>query len=135
MGNVSSCSFILGWDFHRLCKPPFSWFAPVIAQARAITCASCQGLDSKICCISIINWWNELFFCILIFRKVQDLGKLKVTLIIVRACSKIDHGTLKSGVSHKLFDELSRFFEWFLRANSDGIIFGVTASLLYVFDI
>ena len=47
----------------------------------------------------------------------------------------IDYGTLKSGLSHKWFDELSRLVEWFLDADSDGIIFGLMASLLCNFDI
>ena len=47
----------------------------------------------------------------------------------------IDHGTLKSGVSHKWFDELSRLIKWFLHANSDGISFSLMASLLCVYDI
>ena len=48
---------------------------------------------------------------------------------------RIDHGALKSGVSHKSFDELSRLIEWFLHADNDGIIFGLTANLLCIFDI
>ena len=44
-------------------------------------------------------------------------------------CGLIDHGTLKSGVSHKWFDELSRFFERFLHVDSGGIIFGFTTNL------
>ena len=43
--------------------------------------------------------------------------------------------TLKSGASHKWFDELSRLIEWFLHGDSDWIIFGLTTSLLYIFDI
>ena len=43
----------------------------------------------------------------------------------------IDHGTLKSGVSHKLFDELSILIEWFLHADSDGVIFGLMVSSVY----
>ena len=31
-----------------------------------------------------------------------------------------NHGTLNTGLSHKLFDELSRFIEWFLCTESDG---------------
>ena len=42
-----------------------------------------------------------------------------------------DHGTLKSGVSHKRFDELSRLIEWFLCTDSDGMVFGLTSSQLY----
>ena len=44
------------------------------------------------------------------------------------------YGTLKSGVSHKWFDELSRLIEWFLHGDSDWIIFGLTTSLLCIFD-
>ena len=29
-----------------------------------------------------------------------------------------DHGTLKPGAPHKWFDELSRWIEWFLHADS-----------------
>ena len=47
----------------------------------------------------------------------------------------IDYGTLKSGVSHQWFDELSRLTERFLHADSDGIIFSLMASLLNNFDI
>ena len=35
----------------------------------------------------------------------------------------VDHGTLRLGVSRKWFDELSRLIEWFLRADSDRIIY------------
>ena len=45
------------------------------------------------------------------------------------------YGTLKSGVSHKRFDELSRLIESFLHADSDGIIFGLMTNLLCSFDI
>ena len=44
LGGYCPCSFILGWAFHRLRKPPFPWFARVIAWAGAITRTSCQGL-------------------------------------------------------------------------------------------
>ena len=43
-----------------------------------------------------------------------------------------DHGTLKPGVSHKWFDELSRLIEWFLHADSDGIIFYSTLYLWHL---
>ena len=46
-----------------------------------------------------------------------------------------DHGTLKSGVSHKWFDELSRLIEWFLCTDSHGMVFGLTSNLLCIFDI
>ena len=40
-----------------------------------------------------------------------------------------DHGTLKSGVSHKWFDELKKLIEWILHVHSDGIICGLTTNL------
>ena len=43
--------------------------------------------------------------------------------------------TLKSGASHKWFDESSRSIELFLHGDSDWIIFGLTTSLLCIFDI
>ena len=47
----------------------------------------------------------------------------------------LDHWTLKSGVSHKCFDELSRLVIRFLHADSDLIIFDLTTNLLCIFDI
>ena len=44
-------------------------------------------------------------------------------------------GTLKSGASHIWFDESSRLIEWFLHADSDLIIFGLSTNLLCVFYI
>ena len=44
----------------------------------------------------------------------------------------IDHRPLKSGVSHKCFDEM---IERFLHVDSDGIIFGLMTILLYICDI
>ena len=69
----------------------------------------------------IENWqyfcnWKKRYcncFCVLLWCK-----------IIGWVCSKmdlLDQGTLKSGVSHKWFDELSRLIEWFLYADSDWI--------------
>ena len=46
-----------------------------------------------------------------------------------------DHGTLKSGASHKWFDEMSRLIEWFLSIDSDGMVFSLTSNLLCIFDI
>ena len=58
----------------------------------------------------LINWADFLY-------GNTNLGNLKVTLIII---SSRDLGTLKSGVSHKWFDELSRSTEWYLYTESDG---------------
>ena len=45
MGDISPHSFILWQTYHRPHKPPFSWFAWVIAWAWGIACASCQDLN------------------------------------------------------------------------------------------
>ena len=47
----------------------------------------------------------------------------------------LDHGTLKSGVSHKWFDISSRLIEWFLHADSDWIVYGLTTSLVCILGI
>ena len=47
----------------------------------------------------------------------------------------LDHRTLKSGVSHKWFDESSRLVEWFLHPDSDWIISGLTTNIPFIFDI
>ena len=52
--------------------------------------------------------------------------------IVENGWGLIDPGTLKSGVSHKWFDELSRLFEQFF--DIDGIVFGLTTNLLSIFD-
>ena len=44
----------------------------------------------------------------------------------------LDHGTLKSGVSHKWFDKSSWLIEWFLHADSDWIVYGLRTSLLCI---
>ena len=43
--------------------------------------------------------------------------------------------TLKSDASHKWFDELSGLIKWFLHGDSDWIIFGLTTTLLCMFEI
>ena len=45
----------------------------------------------------------------------------------------IDHGTLKSGVSHKWFEELRRLSELFFHAHSDGIVFVLMVNLLLIY--
>ena len=81
-----------------------------------------------------MNWWNELIF----FHADTDLGKGKSCFnnywvgMVKNKWGLIDHETLKSSLSHKWFDELSILVEWFLHADSDGIIFGLIASPIYV---
>ena len=47
----------------------------------------------------------------------------------------LDHGAIKSGVLllHKSFHESRRLIEWFLHADSDWTIFGLTANLPCIF--
>ena len=45
----------------------------------------------------------------------------------------LDYETVKSGVSHKSFDESRRLLEWFLRAHNDRIIYGLTINLICTF--
>ena len=44
-GDISLCSFLLGQAFHQQRKPPFSWFARVMAWMQAIAYALCQGVE------------------------------------------------------------------------------------------
>ena len=104
-----------------------------------------RSWNSKICYIYIyiyiyiyqklINEMRWTFPCWYKFRKDKYwvnnywLGMLK------NVRDLLDHGTLKSGVSHKWCDEPSWLNEWFLHADSDWIIFGLTTNLLYIFDI
>ena len=64
------------------------------------------------------------------FHADTNLGKLRVTLK-KNEWGLVDHGTLKLVVSHKWCDNLSILIEWFLHADSDGIIFGLMASPIY----
>ena len=43
--------------------------------------------------------------------------------------------TLKSGASHKRFDESSRLIDFSKHGDSDSIVFGLATSLLCIFDI
>ena len=46
----------------------------------------------------------------------------------------LDHESLKYGVFLKWFDELNRFTECYLDADSDKIILGLIAYILCIFD-
>ena len=67
-------------------------------------------------------WWCK-------FRKAKSNINNYWVGMVKNGWGLIDHGTLKSGVSHK--NDLIRF----LHADSDGIIFVLTANLLCIFDI
>ena len=73
------------------------------------------------------EWIDEkswLFSCWYKFRKAKSyFNKNEWGLI--------DHGTLESVVSQKWCDNLSILIEWFLHANSDGIIFDLMATPIY----
>ena len=44
MGDISPQGFTVGWAFHCLFKPRFSWFAQVIMWVWAVARMSCLGL-------------------------------------------------------------------------------------------
>ena len=69
------------------------------------------------------------------FRKAKSCFYIYWVGMVKNEWGLIDHWALQWGVSHNWFDELSRLIEWFLHANSDGILFGLTENLLSVFDI
>ena len=82
------------------------------------------------------EWSDEMSWfctCSYKFRKTKSYFNNYLVGMVKNGWGLIDHGTFKSGVSHKWFDELSRLNERFL--HSDGIIFGLTANLLCIFDI
>ena len=65
--------------------------------------------NSKICSISIMNWWNELFFAYWYkFRKAKSCFYIYWVGMVKNEWGLIDHWALQWGVSHNWFDELSR---------------------------
>ena len=97
---------------------------------------SFMSWGSKICSVSRMNLWNELIFCMLKqIRKTKSYFNKYWVDMVKNGRGLIDHGTLKWGVSHKLFDELSRSTEWFLRVDSSGTTFQLTCNPLFVFGI
>ena len=97
---------------------------------------SFRSWDSKMCCISRMNWWNELFFaCWYKLRRPKSYLNNYLVGMISNGQDLIYHGTFKSVVSFKWFDEFSRSIEWILHPNSNGMIFGLKNSLLCIFDI
>ena len=82
------------------------------------------------------EWIDEMsrfFSCWYKFRKAKSCFNNYWVSMVKNEYGLIDHGTLKSGVSHKWFDELSILIEWFLHADSDGIIFGLMASPIHLY--
>ena len=83
------------------------------------------------------EWIDEmswLFACWYKFRKAKSYFNNDWVGMVKNEWGLIDHETLKSHISHKWFDELSRLIEWFLHTDRDGIIFGLMASPLCIFD-
>ena len=83
----------------------------------------------------LINEMRWTFPCWYKFRKDKYWVNNYWVGMLKNVRDLLDHGTLKSGVSHKWCDEPSWLNEWFLHADSDWIIFGLTTNLLYIFDI
>ena len=72
------------------------------------------------------EWTNELgwfFACWYKFMKAKSYFNNYWVGVVKNEQGLKDRGTLKPGTSHKWFDELSRLIEWFLHADSDGILF------------
>ena len=84
------------------------------------------------------EWIDEMswfFACGYKFRKAKtNFNNYWVYIVKVGQDLK-NHGTLKSGVFHKWYDELSILIKWFFHVDSDEIIFGLAANLLCSFDI
>ena len=81
------------------------------------------------------EWINELgwfFACWYKFMKAKSYFNNYWVGVVKNEQGLKDRGTLKPGTSHKWFDELSRLIEWFLHADSDGIIFCSTLSLWHL---
>ena len=95
----------------------------------------------------------KLINCMQINIKQHDnIFAIRIKYIQLLLCSIVMQnywvGTLKNGrglshqrtlksseISHKWFHELSKLIEWFLYADSDWIIFGLTTNLFYFLDI
>ena len=81
------------------------------------------------------EWTDELgwfFACWYKFMKAKSYFNNYWVGVVKNEQGLKDRGTLKPGTSHKWFDELSRLIEWFLHADSDGIIFCSTLSLWHL---
>ena len=84
------------------------------------------------------EWVDEMGWflaCWYKFRKVKSCFYNYWVDMVKNRWGITDYGTHKSGVSHNWFDELSRLIEWYLLADSDGIVFVLMANLLCIFDI
>ena len=81
------------------------------------------------------EWINELgsfVACWCKFMKTKSYFNNYWVGVVKNEQGLKDRGTLKPGTSHKWFDELSRLIEWFLHADSNGIIF---CSTLYLWHL
>ena len=78
-----------------------------------------------------INEMSWFCACWYKFKKAKSYFDNYWVYIVKNEWGLIDHGTLKSGASHKWFDKLSRLIEWFLHADSDSL----TANLRCIIDI
>ena len=71
------------------------------------------------------EWINELgsfVACWCKFMKAKSYFNNYWVGVVKNEQGLKDRGTLKPGTSHKWFDELSRLIEWFVHADSDGIL-------------
>ena len=82
------------------------------------------GLETPKCAVSQegIDEMSWFFSCWYKFKKAKSCFNNYWVDMVKNEWDLLDHGTLKSGVSRKWFDELSILIEWFLPSDSDGII-------------
>ena len=67
-------------------------------------------LDSKIACISRMNRWNELIFCMFFTQIISWLEIVEVSMF-KNGCGQSTDGTLKLTVSEECTYRITQFFE------------------------
>ena len=111
--------FLVCWQKFRKAKIYFDNFLMVVIEnGRGFV-----GLGTLKSAVSQLT--NELgwfFACWYKFMKAKNYFNNYWAGVVKNGQGLKDRGTLKPGISHKWFDELSRLNEWFLHADSDGIL-------------
>ena len=79
-----------------------------------------------------MSWFSACWYK---FRKAKSYFNNYWVGMVKNGWGLTDHGTPRSGLSHKWLDEFSRLIEWFLYANTDGVIFDLKVNLLCILDI
>ena len=109
--------FLVWWHRFRKAESYFNNFWVVVVKNEC----DLQGYGTLKSAVS----QKQIYELSLFFWCWYKFGKLSSAAMVKNGRGLIDHGfTLKLGVSHKWFDKLSKLIEWFLHADSDGIMFG-----------